>query len=144
MLQRIQTLYLLAVVGFMSALCFYPMATYLADGIEGAFVAFDFWWIGSLFALCALLAFVVIWLFKKRLLQVRLLCAEVVLLLGAQIFSLWYSIGFTSNVKEMSELAVATIKTPTFFPIVCIILTVLAIRGILKDERLVRSLDRIR
>ncbi len=144
MLQRIQTIYLLAVVGFMSALCFTPLATYLADGVEGAFVAFDFWWIGVLFALCALLAFVTIWLFKKRMLQVRLLCAEVVLLLGSQIFSLWYAIGFTKSVSAMSELAVTSIKTPTFFPLVCIILTIMAIRGIVKDERLVRSLDRIR
>lgn len=144
MLQRIQTIYLLAVVGFMSALCFTPMATYLADGVEGTFVGFDYWWIGALFALAALLAFVTIWLFKKRMLQVRLLCAEVVLLLGSQIFSLWYAIGITNEVKAMSDMAVATIKPPTFFPLVCIILTILAIRGILKDERLVRSLDRIR
>lgn len=144
MLQRIQTIYLLAVVGFMATLCFTPMATYLADGLEGTLVAFDFWWIGVLFALCALLAFVTIWLFKNRLLQMRLLFAQIVLLVGAQIFSLWYAIGFTNNVKEMSDLAVATIKTPTFFPLVCVILTVLAIRGVVKDERLVRSLDRIR
>ena len=144
MLQRIQTLYLLIVTALMTTLCFTPMATYMADGIEGEFVAFDFWWIGVLFALCALLAFVVVWLFKKRMLQVRLLCAEVVLLLGSQVFSLWYAIGITNEVKAMSDMAVATIKTPTFFPLVCIILTILAIRGILKDERLVRSLDRIR
>ncbi len=144
MLQRVQTLYLLAVVGFMTALCFTPMATYAADGAEGAFVAFDFWWIGVLFALAALLPFVVIWLYKNRMLQVRLLCAEMVLLVGAQIFSLWYAIGFTNNVKALGDIVMTSIKTPTFFPVVCLILVWLAIRGILKDERLVRSLDRIR
>ncbi len=144
MLQRVQTLYLLAVVGFMTALCFTPMATYVADGVEGAFVAFDFWWIGALFTLAALLPFVVIWLFKNRLLQVRLLCAELVLLVGAQIFSLWYAIGFTKSVAALGELTMSSIKTPTFFPLVCIICVWLAIRAILKDERLVRSLDRIR
>lgn len=144
MLQRVQTLYLLAVVCLMTALCFTPMATYLADGTEGAFVAFDFWWIGALFALAALLAFVVVWLYKNRLLQVRLLCAEMVLLVGAQIFSLWYAIGFTKNVEALGEITMSSIKTPTFFPAVCLILVWLAIRAILKDERLVRSLDRIR
>ena len=144
MLQRIQTLYLLIVTALMTTLCFTPMATYMADGIEGEFVAFDFWWIGVLFALCALLAFVVVWLFKKRMLQVRLLCAEIVLLVGAQIFSLWYSIGFTNNVEAMGEIAMTSIKTATFFPLVCLVLVWMAIRGIFKDERLVRSLDRIR
>ncbi|MBO7300969.1 MAG: DUF4293 domain-containing protein [Tidjanibacter sp.] len=144
MLQRRQTLYLLAVVGFMVALCLCPMVTYLADGVEGTLVAFDYWWIGALFSLCTLLPFVTIWLFKNRMLQVRLLFAEVVLLVGAQIFALWYAIGITGEVKAMSSLAVATIKTPTFFPLIGIILTIMAIRAILKDERLVRSLDRIR
>lgn len=143
-MQRIQTVYLLIVTALMTTLCFVPMATYAADGVEGAFVAFDFWWIGVLFALCAVLAFVVVWLFKNRMLQVRLLCAEIVLLVGAQIFSLWYAIGFTNNVESMSQIAMSSIKTPTFFPLVCLILVWLAIRGILKDERLVRSLDRIR
>lgn len=144
MLQRIQTVYLLIVAGLMTALCFTPMATYAADGAEGVFVAFDFWWIGALFALAALLAFVVVWLYKNRMLQVRLLCAEMVLLVGAQIFSLWYAIGFTNNVKALGEITMTSIKTSTFFPVVCLILVWLAIRGILKDERLVRSLDRIR
>ena len=144
MLQRVQTLYLLAVVGFMTALCFTPMATYVADGIEGAFVAFDFWWVGALFALAALLSFVVIWLYKNRLLQVRLLCVELALLVGAQVFALWYAIGFTKGVAALGEMTMSSIKTPTLFPLVCIICVWLAIRAILKDERLVRSLDRIR
>lgn len=145
MLQRIQTVYLLIVAGLMTALCFSPLATYAADGNEGSVVAFaDFWWIGALFAIGALLAFVVVWLYKNRMLQVRLLCAEMVLLVGAQIFALWYAIGFTNNVKALGANVMTGIETPTFFPVVCLILTWLAIRAILKDERLVRSLDRIR
>lgn len=144
MLQRVQTLYMLAVVGFMTALCFCPLATYLADEVAGEFMAFDFWWIGTLFALCAAVPFVTIWLYKNRFLQVRLLCVEAVLLVGAQAFALWYAIGFTKNVVAMGKIAMTSIETPTFFPLVCIILTLLAIRGVVKDERLVRSLDRIR
>lgn len=144
MLQRIQTLYLLAVTGLMTALCFVPMANYTIDGVEDSFVAFDFWWVGVLFAACALLAFVVIWLFKNRMAQIRLLCAEIVLLVGAQVFSLWYSIGITRLVAAEGSISISSIATPTFFPVVCIILVWLAIRAIWKDERLVRSLDRIR
>ncbi len=144
MLQRIQTLYLLAVSVLMSVLCFVPMAHYTIDGAEESFVAFDFWWVGVVFALCALVPFVVIWLYKNRLAQIRFLCAEVVLLVGAQIFALWYSIGISRAVEAESAISMSSIATPTFFPVVCIILVWLAIRAIWKDEMLVRSLDRIR
>lgn len=144
MLQRIQTLYLLAVSVLMSVLCFVPMAHYTIDGTEESLVAFDFWWVGVVFALCALVPFVVIWLYKNRLAQIRFLCAEVVLLVGAQIFALWYSIGITRAVEAESAISMSSIATPTFFPVVCIILVWLAIRAIWKDEMLVRSLDRIR
>lgn len=144
MLQRIQTLYLLAVTVLMSVLCFVPMAHYTIDGAEESLVAFDFWWVGVVFALCALVPFVVIWLYKNRLAQIRFLCAEVVLLVGAQIFALWYSIGITRAVEAESAISMSSIATPTFFPVVCIILVWLAIRAIWKDEMLVRSLDRIR
>lgn len=144
MLQRVQTLYLLAVVALMSVLCLTPMVSYVAEGYEGALMAFDFWWLGALFALAGVLPFVVIWLFKNRMLQMRLLCAEMVLLVGAQIFSLWYAIGIENQLEELGEGVMASIKTPTIFPLVCLVLVWLAIRAILKDERLVRSLDRIR
>lgn len=144
MLQRIQTVYMLLCVALMATLCFVPMVTYTVDGTSGELVAFDFWWVGVLFALCALLPFVAIWLFKNRMAQVRLLVAEVVLLAGAQIFAVWYALGISRMAAAESTVAMSSIKTPTFFPIVCIILVWLAIRAIWKDERLVRSLDRIR
>lgn len=144
MLQRIQTLYLLIVTALMTTLCFVPMASYTIADVEEKFVAFDFWWVGALFAICALLAFVIIWLFKNRLAQIRLLVVEIVLLVGAQIFAAWYSIGITRQVAAAGELSISSVGTPTFFPVVCIILCWLAIRAIWKDERLVRSLDRIR
>lgn len=144
MLQRIQTLYLLLATGLMSAMCFTPLANYTVDGVEDSLVAFDFWWIGVLLAMCALLAFVVIWLYKKRTVQIRLLFAEIVLLAGAQMFALWYAIRFTRLVAAESTISMSSIATPTFFPVASIILVWLAIRAIWKDERLVRSLDRIR
>lgn len=144
MLQRIQTLYLLAIVALMTTLCFVPMATYTADGVEAQFVAFDFWWVGVVFACCALLPFVIVWLYKNRLAQIRFLCVEIVLLAGAQILSVWYTIGISRAVEAESVVSMSSMKTPVFFPVVCIILAWLAIRAIWKDERLVRSLDRIR
>ena len=144
MIQRIQTLYLLIVTGLMTAMCLTPLAKYAAEGVEDVFVAFDFWWLGALLALCALVPVVTIFLFKNRFLQIRLCCAELVLLLGAQVFALWYAVRFGNVVESMSQVSMSQMCTPVMFPIVGVILTVMAMRGILKDERLVRSLDRIR
>ncbi len=144
MLQRIQTLYMLAVVGFMTALCLSPLAYYAVDGVEENFMAFDFWWLGTLFAICALVPFVAIWLYKRRFVQIRLLCAELVLLIGAQAFALWYAIGITRTAEAAGSITMSSVATPTLFPLVCIILVLLALRGVIKDEKLVRSLDRIR
>lgn len=144
MLQRIQTLYLLAIAGLMAALCFVPMANYTVDGVPGEVMAFDYWYIGALFALCALVPFVTIWLFKDRYTQIRLLAAEIVLLLGAQGFALWYALRMTNLAEAAGRASMSGIGTPVFFPLVCIILSLLAIRAIWKDEKLVRSLDRIR
>lgn len=144
MIQRIQTLYLLIVTGLMTAMCFTPLSRYAVDGIENVFVAFDFWWLGGLLALCALVPLVTIFLFKNRFLQIRLCCAELVLLVGAQAFALWYAIRFDTIAESMGNAAMSQVCTPVLFPIVCIILVLMAIRGIVKDERLVRSLDRIR
>lgn len=144
MWQRKQTLYLLAVVAFMTAMCFTPLARYMVDGNEGAFVAFDYWWFGGLVALSALVPFVSIFLFKNRLAQIRLLVADVVLLLGAQGFGLWYALGFTAAAEAAGSVAASYVCTPVVFPMVSIILVVMAIRAIWKDEVLVRSLNRIR
>lgn len=144
MWQRKQTLYMLAAAGLMTAMCIAPLARYLVDGNEGALVAFDYWWLGGLLALAALVPFVTIFLFKNRLLQVRLLVADVVLLLGAQGFGLWTALGFSATAKAAGEVAVSYICTPVVFPIVSVIFVILAIRAVWKDEVLVRSLNRIR
>lgn len=144
MWQRKQTLYLLAIVGFMTAMCFTPLARYMVDGNEGAFVTFDYWWFGGLVALAMLVPFVTIFLFKNRLLQIRLLVADVVLLVGVQAFTLWYSLGVVRAAKAAGEVAAGYLCTPVVFPLVAIVLAVLAVRAIWKDEKLVRSLDRIR
>lgn len=134
----------MAIAGLMAALCFIPMAHYTVDGIPGEVMAFDYWYVGVLFALSALVPFVAIWLFKDRYTQIRLLAAEIVLLIGSQAFALWYAMRMTNLAEEAGSVTMSGISTPVFFPIVCIILSLLAIRAIWKDEKLVRSLDRIR
>lgn len=84
-----------------------------------------------------LLHFVAIFLFKKRILQMRILGFTMILLLG--LFGMFFYFTYASfeEVKVAFKVAVA-------LPVVCVILDWLAIRAIGKDEALVRSLDRIR
>lgn len=144
MLQRIQTLYLLIATVLMALITFLPMVTYTTPtGVE-QLKAFDLIYIGALLAICTLIPFVTIWLFKNRWLQIRLCFAELVLLLGAQIFAIVYSVRVTSGMRDTISGLVADKSITIIFPAIAMILVALAIRGIIKDQQLIKSLDRIR
>jgi hypothetical protein len=90
-----------------------------------------------LIGIIAVLHLVTIFLYKKRILQIRILAFTIILMLG--LFGLFFYFTYASfeEVKVAFKVAVA-------LPLVCVILDWLAIRAIGKDEALVRSLDRIR
>lgn len=135
---------MLLVTALMATICFVPLASYSADGADYALHAFDVVWVGGLFALSALLSFVIVWCFKNRLLQIRLGAANIVLIVGSQAFALFYAIRMSNSAAALGMTVLSTISTPAFFPLVCIILQWLSLRATYKDEKLVRSLDRIR
>jgi len=147
MIQRIQTVYL-----FVSALIIASMMklkladlsvndelyTFLARGIyNGENLVFDGLAIFIFIWVVVLLHLFVIFKYKKRILQIRILVFTMVLMLGlfGMFFYFAYA-GFTG--------AKVAFKIPVVFPIVAFILDFLAIRAIGKDETLIRSLNRIR
>lgn len=147
MIQRIQTIYLFIsalLIGSLMKLKFADLSvnnelyTFVAKGIySGEELLFNGFAIFIFIPVIALLHFVVIFLYKKRILQIRILVFSMVLLLG--LFGLFFYFayaGFTG--------AQVAFKIPVVFPIVAAILDFLAIRGIGKDEALIRSLNRIR
>ena len=91
----------------------------------------------------ALLPFVTIFLYKKRLLQFRLCVVETVLLAGVMLFEIYYIWGRCAEPRR-SPFQPGNSPPPRFFPPVSLIFTYLALRGIRKDILLVKSLDRIR
>ncbi len=93
-----------------------------------------------LLILTPLISFFTIFLFKKRLIQIRLCAANIGLLIGTS--ALIYYFG-TVGMKELSATDLSYSVTMVF-PIAGAILNFLAIRGIAKDEALIRSMDRIR
>ena len=153
MIQRIQTLYLLAVVALMSVTLFAPIATFTVGETTFTLSAFSLsggnqsqstLWMGILLVVSTVLPLVTIFLFKRRQLQVRLCGAEVVLLLGALVFLGIYYWLSVDKAFDGVEIMHKQFGWAAPMPLVSIVLTYLAGRAIFKDEILVRSLDRIR
>lgn len=154
MIQRIQTLYLLAVAVLMSLTLFLPIASFVVDGTTFELNAFSLscdgasestLWMGIMLAMATALPLVTIFLYKRRTLQVRLCAVELVLLLGSLVMiGIYYWL--TSSLFDDSTLVVEhrQFGWAAPMPIVSLVLTYLASRAIFKDEVLVRSLDRIR
>jgi hypothetical protein len=147
MIQRIQTVYLFISTLLIASLLKLKFAelsvndeiyTFVARGIyNGEILIFNGLAIFLFILLVALIHFVVIFLYKKRILQMRILVFTIVLLLG--LFGMFFYFAYAGFTD-----AKAAFKIPVVFPIVAAILDFLAIRGIGKDEALIRSLNRIR
>lgn len=149
MIQRIQTLYLLAVVALGIALIWLPVVQFVSpEGTElqvyelsalGGAPLQGLWGLTLTTVLIPLLALVDIFLYKNRILQARLNIFTVMLCLGYYgVLALYIWLAKMSLGVEWHILPWAS------FPLVCLVLTMMATRRILKDEALVRAADRIR
>jgi hypothetical protein len=155
MLQRIQTLYLLAATVLMSLMLFLPLAEIAAEGTgiykvlsqgwyitagETAELAMATWPVFILVLSLTLLPLINIFLYKKRKLQIRICIYSIILAFGLiGLIYYYFVIGF----RQLDDPAYA-LHFPMIVPVIFIILIYLAFRGIRKDEILIRSLDRIR
>jgi hypothetical protein len=150
MIQRIQTLYLLAVVALGIALICLPVVQLVtpeeAETLQvwelsalGGAPLQGLWGLLLTTALIPCLALIDIFLYKKRILQARLNIFLVMLCLGYYgVLALYIWLAKMSMNVEWHILPYAS------FPLICMILTLMATRRILKDEALVRAADRIR
>jgi hypothetical protein len=152
MIQRIQSLYLLGALLLTGSLFFLDLAELIsADGhfilTAGGIInqAAEGGVVMSAFALTLLLVvstfsvMVSLFLFKKRLLQIRICGLNLGLLLGISVMIFYF--GKAASGELSAEL---TFKWPLVMPLISMILVFMAIRAIGRDEALVRSLDRIR
>ena len=98
--------------------------------------------------LIALLALVDIFLFKHRLLQARLNIVNVVLCLGYYALLALYVAFVVKGYETIDGVALTDaawyLNVWAGLPLVCIVLSMMATRRILKDEALVRAADRLR
>ncbi len=158
MIQRVQTLYLFLVVILSAIMFFTPVAGFYNKAtlevyeltfrgvflqnatLENASSAMPVWGLSILTAVIPLTALLSVFLYRKRVLQARFNVFNILLMIGYYALLFFYIwIG-----KQKLHADEFFLCMPSSFPLINIILSVLAIRGILKDEALVRSLDRLR
>lgn len=131
MIQRIQTLYLLIVSGLIVSL-FFSNLLY----IGGEPVTYtEYTPFIALTAVSLLVALATIFLYRHRILQMRLCSYNSLILLGYQC---WIAVLFFTRETGTAFSATAV------FPLICIILTLIALRCIARDEALVQSANSLR
>ena len=150
MIQRIQTLYLLAVVILGILLVWMPVVQFVTPEEAAELQIYELnalggaplqglWGLLVTTLLIPVLALTDIFLYKKRLVQARLniflamLCLGYYGVLAIYIWLAKMSLGLDWHILPCAS-----------FPLICLVLTLMATRRILKDEALVRAADRIR
>jgi cation transport ATPase len=130
MIQRIQSVYMLLVFSLMAVLVFIPISTSFSR-IVPVYTA--------LAGAVAFAAIFNIFRSKKRKMQIRMCYALIALLV--LMYALYFI--FEKDYLPLSEFY-RQVRFTFVFPMIAIILLFLAIGGMRKDEKLVRSLDRLR
>ena len=154
MIQRIQTFYLFLIAALIGVMFFAPLAWFAGE--VGMFELHAFAletadgetlhhtiYLGILLVAACLLPLITIFLYRRRMLQIRLCCVEMVLLLGCVVMEgAYYYLGR----RVVSVLAFHTqgFKPAIALPIVCLLFAYLAAKAIFRDELLIRESDRIR
>ncbi len=151
MIQRIQTLFLLAIVilsGLMLTGDLIMMdagsgspfnISFLGLGGNGGEIIQRLWPLTVILALVPLLALVAVFLYKKRAIQMRIAMFVLLLSIGTIILGAFYIIMFDKKID-----VTMIWKVKAIFPLLSAILAWLAYRSIMKDDLKVRSYDRLR
>jgi len=152
MIQRIQSLYMLVAFALGVACLSLPLGYFCtAEGervsdlfnlwmrsVEDGAISFTPWALFAILLTTTTLTFIDIFLFTRRALQMRILVVCILLLVGYYVY-----LGFCIYIAHANGYDF-TPRVSAAFPFVGIVLDYLAFRAILKDELLVRSLDRLR
>lgn len=149
MIQRIQSVYLLVVTILMIVCMCSPVGSIIANTNEISEFGnlcitmpdgtkdYAPWALFAILLVVAILSFVTIFLFKKRMLQIRLTIFSSVVLIG-------YYMALVAYIFMLAENTNFTPSWTICLPFIALILNWLAIRGIGADEALVKAYDRLR
>jgi hypothetical protein len=143
MIQRIQTLYFL-LAALCSGILSFILPLFIYNGVQikltELLTSENSWFviIGGLFILSAILSFIAIFLFSNRKNQIVLTRVNILInffLLGIIVYQLLALPGGASATEK---------GIGTILPLLTIVLLSLANKAIIKDEKLVKSVDRLR
>ncbi len=139
MLQRLQSIWLLLAAGFNAITFRFPFYSgdWTKDLLPGFIVELNARttiWLSILTVITAALAFVTIFLFDNRKLQLKLTYAGIFLSV----------VLLTVYIIEMGNFLTGNVAIWAVFYFAILGCFILAARGILKDEKLIKSMDRLR
>jgi hypothetical protein len=156
MLQRIQTLLLIIVFGAGLAAFFFPIANFFSSQLYtielGVFGVKEYTEYGIdypdtillpiVLGLVTLIAFVTIFLYKRRMVQVRLIRFNMLLnivYLGLVFFF------YVPELEKLTQVSADYVNEPgIYLSIVAVVFLFLSSRFIMRDEKLIRSTNRLR
>ena len=157
MIQRIQTIYLLISLILISLMFWFPLTglfvdgslqyTYLYRGIYDITGKIEILAVSTiplaiLFTIILALNLVSIFLYKNRLLQMRVSILNIFLMLGS--LGLMYFYVWLAQTELNAVIKYDNLNLIPILPVISAILTFIAFRAINKDQKLIKSLDRIR
>ena len=154
MIQRIQSVYLFLAAMLFLFLFSNPIAKLQIDDSlmlelfhnriiavsQADFDPLSTWPLTILVSVIIIIGMVTIFLYRNRSLQMRLCIFNILLMFGL-VGLIWFYVKYTMN--KMSGLD-SVFLWPIVVPLISIVLTYLAYKGIQKDDALVKSYDRIR
>jgi len=159
MIQRVQTVFLLAATILSIIIVFNPISELsLSDGSSAVFTSFGLrnieephtlylstFPIAVLAIASAIISFITILLYQKRILQMRLCVYNILLTIGLviSIFLYYFIIKNGVHVHEI-YIKAHSFSFTIVFPFVNIILLFQAFRSIRRDDLLIKSYDRLR
>lgn len=153
MIQRIQSIFLLLTTILMGATFVIPSLEITSEGLKfssilfnslGIFdnsISYHAWGAAIFCALSAIVAFLNIFLYNKRKLQIKLGLFTALLIAIYYVTAAFYINAFLGKITPEYSL---NIQLGIIFPVLALIFDLLAVSRIKKDEKLVKSLDRIR
>lgn len=156
MIQRKQTIFLLLSAIALGLLHYFPLATFIGDKDSLVMYIFkvvslvpdqvsalpDYFILPILTvnSMIILLTILTIFLFKNRRMQLNLLRFSLILLL-IMIGSFFF---YYVNILEKASGGITHYEIGSYMPLIAFIFYIFAYRGIMSDEKLVRSADRLR
>jgi len=156
MIQRIQSVYLLLAIVFLSLMLFMPLAILFREGETYKLLFHGLYHyslaantrelispvpvVTSLLIINLFLCSLILFLYKYRTLQIRFSVFAIIILISQSAYQYYMYFFIQNNINaQNSSLTLAFI-----FPLVASLLIYMAIKAIRKDDELVKSVDRLR